>query len=185
MSQNRKRVSPIKALWNEIVVCEKKIQNEVVPVMTDAVMAYTGQRINPHNQDFTIVLNDVFPIVQQKLPFLFFRKPRAFVKPRRKHVFITKRNENTGEKEKVRVDGTKLAKTTEAALNWDLHESGFEEEMDKISLDLALFPHTYLWQSYNAEFGIRNDESMFVKQDRVFQKRIRPDLFLWDTSGLT
>lgn len=183
MATARKKVTNLRALWNEITVCEKKIENEVVPVMTDTLMAYTGQRINPLEADLEVVLNDAFPIVQQKLPFLFFRKPKAFIKPRRRHVFVTKRNEQTGIKEPTRVDGVKLARTTEAALNWDLHESGFEEEMDKISLDLALFPHTFLWQTYNADWGIRQDESMFVKNDRIFQKRIRPDLFLWDTSG--
>lgn len=180
---NRKSVSELSALWQEIEICEQKIRLEVVPVMTESLMAYTGQRISADNQDCDVVLNDVFPIIQQKLPYLFFRKPRALIKPRRKNVFVRKRNPVTGELQNKRVDGTKLAKTTEAAINWDLHESGFEEEMDKVSLDLALYPYSYLWQSYNADFGLREDETMFIKNERIFQKRIRPDLFLWDTSG--
>lgn len=180
-----KTVDEITSLWNQINLTEQVIKNQVVPSYIESLSHYIGETsFKLHNMDeVDVALNDTFPIVQQKLPFLFFRRPRAFVKPRRKFVLVTKTNPITGQREKIRVDGSKLARTTEHALNWNLHESGFEEEMDRVSLDLALSPYAVLWQSYAGKFGLRQDETMYVKEDSIFQKRIRPDLFLWDTEG--
>ena len=78
---------------NEIIMSEKLIEDLVIPQMNAAITRYLGfffpdGNISAWNYD--IYLNEIYPIIQFELPNIFFRNPRAFLKPRHK-TYIAKR----------------------------------------------------------------------------------------------
>ncbi|KKK69759.1 hypothetical protein LCGC14_2930820, partial [marine sediment metagenome] len=132
--------------------------------------------------DWDIVLNEIYPVVQWNLPSTFFRNPRAFLKPRNKTFITKKRDPISGKMVEVQGDSTKSARTQEHILNYSLAEIKFKRETRKVLLDALLFPHGVLWHGYKGEWGMTEEQSVDIKNDNVFVKRLSPLRFLYDPS---
>ena len=172
----------LKSLKNEIKMSETLLKEELEPIVAEAVSRYTGRFIPAFGTDWDIMLNEVYPIIQWNLPSIFFRNPRAFFKPRNK-TFIAKRRDPISEKMvEVQLDSTKSARTQEHICNYKLGEIKFKREVRKTLLDSLLFPHGVLWHGYKGEWGMTEEQSINIKNDDVFVKRVSPLRFIYDPS---
>ena len=170
------------SLKNEILMARKLNEEELQPIVSESIERYTGVHTPAYGVDWDIVLNEVYPIIQYSLPAIFFRNPRVFLKPRHKTFIAKARNPISGEMEEMQLDSTKSAKTQEAILNYLLTEIKYKRETRKILLDALLFPHGVLWHGYKGEFGMTEEQSLDIKEDRIFVKRISPLRFIKDPS---
>lgn len=168
------------ALRNEIVMAEALNKEELEPVVAESIQRYTGEYIPMFGGDWDIVLNEVYPIIQSNLPSIFFRNPRAFLKPRNKTYIVKKRNPISGQKEDVEMDSSLSAKTQEHILNYLITEIKYKPEVRKVLLDALLFPHGVLWHGYKGDFGMTEEQSLFIKDESIFVKRISPLRFIKD-----
>lgn len=80
------------------------------------------------------------------------------------------------------MDSSKSAKTQEQILNYSISEIKYKQEVRKCLLDALLFPHAILWHGYKGEFGMTEEQSLYIKKDNVFVKRISPLNFIHDPS---
>ena len=167
-------------LHNEIRLSQKKNENELLPIVRKNIARYTGQYVPDMAKDWDIVLNEFYPIIQFNLPSIFFRNPRVFLKPRSKTYIVKQRNPLTGEMESITKDSSKSAKTQEAILNYTIQEIRYKQEIRKVLFDALVFPHGVLWHGYKGEFGMTDEQSLFIKNEMVFTKRISPLRFLFD-----
>lgn len=172
--------SDLRRLKNEISMAEKLSENHLKPQMIEAVSRYTGKHIPNIAVDWDIILNELYPIIQYEMPAIFFRNPRVFLKPRNKNFMAKKTNPQNGLKETVFLDSNKSAKTQEAILNYILHEIRYKNETKRVLMDALLFKHGILWHGYKGEFGMTEEQSLFIKNEMVFVKRISPLRFLFD-----
>ena len=168
------------ALKNEIIMAETINKQELEPIMTDSLRRYIGNYAPPIGQDWDIILNELYPIIQNELPSIFFRNPRAFLKPRQKTFIAKKRDPISGKMQEVELDSTKSAKTQEATLNYDISQIKYKEQMQKVLLDALLFPYGIMWHGYKGDFGMTEEQSINIKNDRNFVRRINPLRFLKD-----
>jgi hypothetical protein len=174
----------IKALRNEIRMSEAINEKELQPIMVDSLSRYIGNFIPPMGSDWDIVLNELYPIIQNELPSIFFRNPRAFLKPRNKTFITKKRDPISGKMVEVEMDSSKSATTQEAILNYDISDAQmkYKKQVRKILLDALLFPYGILWHGYKGDFGMTEEQSIDIKNDRNFVRRINPTRFLFDPS---
>jgi len=172
----------IRRLRNEIVMSEKLIEQELEPVMREGLLRYTGDWVQRSSVDDDINLNEVYPIVQAYLPAIFFRNPRVFLKPRNKTFIAKRRNPLTGEMVEVTLDSDKSARTQEHILNYAITEIRYKQEVRKVLLDALLFPYGVLWHGYKGNFGMTEEQSLFIKDDMIFVQRLSPSRFLYDPS---
>ena len=172
----------LKALKNEIKMAEAINKTELEPIMADSLARYIGNYIPFIGADWDIVLNEMYPIIQNELPSIFFRNPRAFLKPRNKTFIAKRRNLNNEEMEEVQLDSAKSAKTQEALLNYDISdaEMKYKKQARKVLLDALLFPYGVMWHGYKGDFGMTEEQSIDIKNDRNFVRRINPLRFLYD-----
>ncbi len=161
-------------------MAEKFNEEELKPLGLEAIQRYVGDYYPRFGTDWDIVLNEVYPIIQNNLPSIFFRNPRAYLKPRNKTYIAKKRDPVTGQKVDIQVDSAKSAKTQEDIINYQLSEIKYKNETRKTLLDALLFPHGVMWHGYKGEFGMTEEQSMCVKKDKVFVKRISPMRFIKD-----
>lgn len=173
-------VERIVALKNEIAMAEALNKEELEPIVAESIQRYIGEYIPVFGGDWDIVLNEVYPIIQSNLPSIFFRNPRAFLKPRNKTYIVRKRNPISGQLEDVELDSAKSAKTQEHILNYLISEIKYKPEVRKVLLDALLFPHGVLWHGYKGDFGMTEEQSIFVKDESIFVKRISPLRFIKD-----
>lgn len=96
----------LQALRNEIVMAEKINKQELEPIMIDSLGRYIGSYMPAVGVDWDIVLNELYPIIQNELPSIFFRNPRAFLKPRNKTFIAKRRNPISGKMEEVQLDSS-------------------------------------------------------------------------------
>ena len=157
-------------------------KEELTPILQENIQRYIGSYIPAYGADWDVILNEVYPIVQANLPAIFFRNPRAFLKPRNKTYIAKKRNPVSGNMEDVEIDSAKSAKTQEDILNYTVVEIKYKKEVRKVLLDGLLFPHGVLWHGYKGDFGMTEENSIFIKDDRVFVQRINPLRFIKDPS---
>ena len=169
-------------LRNEILMATKINEEELEPIVAESLARYTGEFVPPFGSDWDIILNEVYPIVQYNLPSTFFRNPRAFLKPRNKTYIARKRDPNSGEWKSIVLDSTKSARTQEHILNYLLTEISYKRQVRKVLLDAFLFPYGVLWHSYKGEFGMTEEQSLEIKEERIFVKRISPLRFIYDPS---
>jgi hypothetical protein len=169
-------------LTNEIRMSEKFNEQELEPQMRDAIKRYTSTHIPEIAFDWTIVLNEIYPVIQFNLPSIFFRNPRVFLKPKNKFFIAKKRNPISGQMEEVQLDSTKSARTQEAILNYTMSEIRYKQEIRRVLLDALLFRYAILWHGYKGNFGMTEEKSIFVKDDMVFVQRVNPLHFLKDPS---
>ena len=172
----------ITALKNEIVMAQTLNREELEPIMRENIQRYMGTHIPSFGVDWDIVLNEVYPIIQNNLPSTFFRNPRAFLKPRNKTYIGKKRNPVTGQMEDIQIDSAKSAKTQEDILNYSITEIKFKPEVRKTLLDALLFPFAIMWHGYKGDFGMTEESSIWIKDEKVFVKRVSPIRFIKDPS---
>jgi len=170
----------IVSLKSEILMAEKLNSEEVEPIMTEALSRYMGEFVPDFGMDWDVVLNEVYPIIQNNLPSIFFRNPRAFLKPRNKTFIAKKRDPISGKMVEMELDSSKSAKTQEDLLNYMLSEIKYKKEVRKVLLDALLFPYSVLWHGYKGNFGMTDEQSIFIKDEQIFVKRISPLRFLHD-----
>lgn len=168
----------------EVILSEKVNENNLEPRIREAIARYTSRHIPDvqSTQDWDVVLNEVYPIIQYELPSTFFRSPRTFLKPRQKTFIAKRRNPLSGIMEEVELDSTKSAKTQEAIMNYKLETIRYKNEVQKALLDALLFPHGVLWHGYKGDFGMTQEQSLFIEDEDVFVQRLNPMRFLKDPS---
>jgi len=174
---SKDRLNQIK---NEIIMAEKVNEDRLLPQMIEALERYTGKHVPIIAADWDIVLNEIYPIIQYELPSTFFRNPRVFLKPRNKNYFAKVRNPVTGVLEETVMDSAKSAKTQESILNYSLQEIRYKQEVRKTLMDALLFKHGVLWHGYKGEFGMTDEQSLYIKNEMVFVKRLSPMNFVFD-----
>ena len=167
-------------LHNEIKLAEKRNEAELLPVIQENLARYTGRYIPNIGVNWDILLNEVYPIVQFNIPSIHFRNPRAFLKPKNKNFIANRRNLQTGEMEPVTLDAGLSARTQEALLNYTIEEITYKKELRKVLFDALLAPHGVLWHGYKGEFGMTEEQSLTIKSEQIFVKRISPLRFLFD-----
>ena len=169
-------------LRNEIKMAETLNEQELKPQLSEAIARYGGTYIPQMGADWDIVINEMYPIIQFWLPSIFFRNPRAFLKPRTKTFIKRQRNLDTGQMEDIQGDSEKSANTQENIINYVLNEIPYKEEVRRVLMDALLAPHGILWHGYKGEFGMTEERSLDIKKEKVFVKRISPLRFLKDPS---
>ncbi len=170
----------LSSLIEEIRMSEWLNEQEMEPQMREALLRYTGRHIPDIAVDWTIVLNEIFPVVQFNLPATFFKNPKAFLKPRHKHFIAKRRNPRNGKMEEVQLDSKKSARTQQDILNYELEEIRYKHEVRKVLLDGLLFKHGVLWHGYKGDFGMTDEQSLFIRKENVFVERLNPLRFLKD-----
>lgn len=171
-----------KRIKAEVILSETLNTNELEPTIRRNIQRYVGTYVPDvaAAQDWDIILNEVYPIIQRELPATFFRNPRVFLKPRNKTFIAKRRNPTTGAMEEKELDSSKSARTQEAILNYKLEEIRYKRETQKVLLDALLFPHGILWHGYKGNFGMTGERSMWIDDDDVFVQRLNPLNFLKD-----
>lgn len=170
----------IKALKSEISMSQALNREELEPILQENLQRYIGSYVPAFGNDWDIVLNEVYPIVQNNLPSTFFRNPRAFLKPRNKTFIVKRRNPISGVMEEIEADSAKSAKTQEDILNYTLVQMKYKKETQKVLLDALLFPYGILWHGYKGEFGMTEEQSFLIQDEKVFVRRISPMRFIHD-----
>ena len=172
----------IKALKSEIAMSKASNREELEPILQENLQRYIGNYQPAFGNDWDIILNEIYPIVQNNLPSTFFRNPKAFLKPRNKTYIIKKRDPISGKMEEILGDSAKSAKTQEDILNYSLYQMKYKKETQKTLLDALLFPHGVLWHGYKGDFGMTEEQSIEIDDDKVFVKRVSPMRFIKDPS---
>lgn len=170
-------------LKNNLIMAKKLNEDQLQSQMVEAIERYTGVFIPRIGQNWDVVLNEIYPIIQYNLPSTFFRNPRVFLKPRNKTYIAKKRNPLSGAMEEIQLDSAKSAKTQEAILNYVLHEIKYKKETRKVLMDALLFKFGVLWHGYKGNFGMTDEMSMTIKDENVFVKRLNPLRFLKDPAA--
>jgi len=164
----------------EIKMSEKFVEQELVPVIQENLERYTGHFIPGMAQDWDVILNEFYPILQYNLPAIFFRDPRAFLKPRNKTFMAKKRNPQSGAMEETEMDSGKSAKTQEALLNYIIYEIKYKKEARRVLFDALTTPYGVMWHGYKGDFGMTEEQSMFIKSESLYVKRLSPLRFMKD-----
>lgn len=167
-------------LTQEIRMSEKYLEQELTPVIQENLERYTGHYIPGMAVDWDIVLNEFYPIVQYNLPSIFFRNPRVFLKPRQKTYLAKKRNPLSGVMEEVEMDSGKSAKTQESILNYILEKIKYKRDIRRVLFDALVMPYGVLWHGYKGDFGMTEEQSMIIKKESLWVKRISPLRFMKD-----
>lgn len=176
------KISPeeLLRLKMEIKMAEKYLEQELTPIIQENLERYTGHYIPGMAQDWDVILNEFYPIIQYNLPSIFFRNPRVFLKPRQKTFIAKKRNPLTEAMEETEMDSTKSAKTQEGLLNYIIEEIKYKKEVRRVNFDAHVMPYGVLWHGYKGNFGMTEEQSMFIRSESLFVKRISPLRFIYD-----
>ena len=161
-------------------MAERLVTDKLMPQMRESIHRYTGIHVPVIARDWDVIINEFYPIIQYHLPAIFFRNPRAFLKPRNKNFIIKRRDPISGQMVEEFGDSSKSAKTQEAILNYIISEIRYKEEARKTLMDALVFRHGILWHGYKGDFGMTDEQSMFIKNDNIFVKRLSPTRFLFD-----
>lgn len=169
-------------LKNQIIMAETINREELQPVMTESLERYMGKHFPKFGYNWDIALNEVYPIVQTNLPATFFRNPRFYLKPRNKTFIAKVLDPATGKKVDTQLDSQKSANTQEAILNYSLEKIRYKQETRKVLLDGLLFPFGVMWHGYKGDWGMTEEQSLYVEDDMPFVERICPTRFIKDPS---
>lgn len=167
-------------LRNQILMAEAINREEIEPRMTEALERYMGKHIPRYGFNWDVILNEVYPIVQTNMPAIFFRNPKFYLKARQKTFIAKVFNPETGKKEDTELDSMKSASTQEALLNYSLEVINYKKEVRKVLMDALLFPHGILWHGYKGDFGLNQEQSLYVKDGMIFVRRLTPTRFIKD-----
>lgn len=169
-------------LKNQIIMAETINREELQPVMTENLERYMGKHFPKYGYNWDILLNEVYPIVQTNLPAIAFRNPRAYLKPRQKTFIAKVLDPATGKKVDTELDSQKSANTQEAILNYTLDKIRYKNETRKVLLDGLIFPFGIMWHGYKGDWGMTEEQSLYVKDDMPFVERLCPTRFIKDPS---
>lgn len=167
---------------NQIKMAEAINRDELEPKMVESLLRYTGKHVPKFGNNWDIILNEIYPIIQNNIPATFFRNPRAFLKPRQKTFIAKKFDPTIGKKVDTQIDSQKSARTQEALLNYSLGEINYKREVRKTLADALMFPYGVMWHGYKGDYGMTEEQSLFIKDDMIFVKRISPMRFIKDPS---
>ncbi len=167
-------------LKNQIIMAETINREELQPVMTENLERYMGKHFPKFGYNWDIVLNEVYPIVQTNLPAIFFRNPRFYLKPRQKTFIAKVLDPATGKKVDTELDSQKSANTQEAILNYTLDKIRYKQETRKVLLDALIFPFGVMWHGYKGDWGMTEEQSLYVQDDMPFVERLCPTRFIKD-----
>lgn len=165
---------------SEVHMSEKLIELELKPTIQRNLERYTGYYFPDCYDDWEVMINEYYPIVETSKPAIFFRNPRAFLKPRNKTYIASRRNPETLQMEDVQIDSTKSAKTQEAVLNYILSEINYKREVRRCNFDGHVMPYAVLWHGFKGNFGMTEERSFYIKKKSLFVKRLSPLRFVWD-----
>lgn len=169
------------ALRNEINMSLKFNETELLPILDECLSRYSGTFVPNFATDWDIVVNEIYPVVQNYLPSIFFRTPRALLKPKQKTYIAKRRDPVSGRMEDVQLDSSKSAFTQEAILNYTVSEEiPYKQECRKVLLDALVYLYGVLWHGYKGEFGMTEEQALYIRDDSVFVKRISPMRFIHD-----
>jgi hypothetical protein len=177
---NKPSQKQIDEVMEGIHMSEAINDRELEPIINESISRYTNNYIPAIGSDWDIVVNEIYPIIQNNLPSIFFRNPHAFLKARQKTYIAKRRDPLTGKMEEVQLDSQKSARTQEAVLNYTLSEMKYKQETRKVLLDALLFPYGIMWHGYKGEFGMTEEQAMYIKKEKTFVRRINPLMFHWD-----
>lgn len=155
-------------------------REELQPIMTENLERYMGKHFPKYGYNWDILLNEVYPIVQTNLPAIFFRNPRFYLKPRQKTFIAKVLDPATGKKVDTELDSQKSANTQEAILNYTLEKIRYKQETRKVLLDGLIFPFGIMWHGYKGDWGMTEEQSLYVKDDMPFVERLCPTRFIKD-----
>src|SRR3990167_9275967 len=168
-------------LRNQIKMAEAVNREELEPIMVEGIERYVGTHVQKdYGYNWNIIFNEVYPIVQTNLPAIFFRNPKAFLKPRNKTYIAKVLDPEIGRKVDTEMDSQKSANTQEAILNYDIYRMKYKREARKVLVDALLFPHGVLWHGYKGDYGMTEEQSLYIKDEQIFVKRICPSRFIID-----
>lgn len=170
----------VSTLHSEIRLAEVRNEKELFPLIKKNLERYTGDFLPDLGIDWTIYLNEVYPIIQFNIPSIYYKNPKVYLKPRNKMVLTKKRNPQTEEMEEVWIEGSKAAKTQEAILNYCLEEIGYKREVQRALFDALVATHGVLWHGYKGDFGMTEEASYYIKSEKVFVERLAPTRFIFD-----
>lgn len=169
-------------LKNQIIMAETINREELRPIMTESLERYMGKHFPKYGYNWDIALNEVYAIVQTNLPAIFFRNPRFYLKPRQKTFIAKVLDPATGKKVETELNSQKSANTQEAILNYTLDKIRYKQETRKVLLDGLLFPFGVMWHGYKGDWGMTEEQSLYVKNDMPFVERLCPTRFIKDPS---
>ena len=161
-------------LMNEIKMSEAYNEEVLKPKVQEAISRYTNTYVPDIGHNWQIIVNEFYPIIQFNLPNTFLNTPRAYLKPKHKFYIASERNPLTGKKTKVQKDSQKSANTQEAIINYRLEEMKYKKELQKVVLEANLFPFSVLWHGYKGNFGMTEEDEMYIKDESTFVKNIFP-----------
>jgi len=167
-------------LFNEIQMAEAYNEQVLKPIVRESISRYTNKFIPDIGRNWSILINEFYPIIQFNLPSTFLNTPRAFLKPKQKYFIQKKRDPISGQKVEVQVESQKSALTQEAIINYRLSEMQYKQEVRKCVLDSLLFPHSVLWHGYKGDFGMTNENELFIRDEKTFAKHLFPLDFIKD-----
>lgn len=163
------------------IALSKKISEEFIEgQMREAIDRYTGKHIPHIGANWDIVLNEIYPVIQFNLPSIFFREPRVFLKPTNKNFIAKRRDPLTGKMQEQFLDAAKSAKTQEHILNYMIRKMRYKKEMQKVLMDALLFKFGVLWHGYKGDFGMTDEQSIYIQKEEIFVRRLSPMRFLKD-----
>ena len=82
--------------------------------------------------------------------------------------------------EEVQLDSDKSAKTQEAILNYTIEQIKYKKEARATLLNALLFRYGILWHGYKGDFGMTDEQSLFIEDEQVFVKNLSPKDFIFD-----
>jgi len=170
----------LEKLMNEIQMSEAFNEEELQPIIDENIRRYTNQFIPNIGRNWSVIINEFYPIVQFNLPNTFLNTPRAFLKPKNKFYITKERDPISGQKVEVQKESQKSANTQEAIINYRLSEMEYKQEVKKCVIDSLLFPHAILWHGYKGNFGMTNENEMFIRDEKTFVKHLFPLEFIKD-----
>ena len=159
---------------------EKLLEHQLKPIIQKNLERYTGTDIATGTDDYEVLINEYYPVIQYNLPSIFFRNPRAFLKPRNKTFIVKKVDPLTGQKKDTEMDSAKSAKTQEHTINYILSEINYKREVRRELFDALIAPYGVLWHGYKGEFGMTEERSHFIRKQSLFVKRLSPLRFVFD-----
>lgn len=171
------------ALRNEIQMSVKFNDKELKPILEECLSRYTGNYVPSFAHGWDILINEIYPVIQNYLPSIMFRVPRALLKPKQKTYIAKRRNPQSGQMEDIQLDSAKSAMSQEAILNYSVSEEmNYKKEVHRTLLDALLYPYGVLWHGYKGNFGMTEEQDIFIIDDKVFVKHTKPMRFIYDPS---
>ena len=170
----------LRKVFNEIKIAEKYNKEELRPVIEENIMRYTNKFVPDIGLNWNVIINEFYPIVQSNLPNTFLNTPKVYLKPKNKFFITKERDPVTGGMKSVQKESQKSANSQEAIVNYRIEEMGYKNEVQKSVMDALILTHGVLWHGYKGEFGMTEEDEVFIINGKTFAKHVFPLDFLKD-----